>query len=146
VSDLASRLTGNGWSLAVAESLTGGLLANCAARQPEAARWFRGAVVAYHGDVKRDLLGIGDVPVVSEAAARAMAGNVARLLRADCGLAATGVGGPDPEDGVRPGTVWIATFVAGTTNAALLDLRGDPHAVIEQTCAHAVDALMAALS
>ena len=79
VSDL-SELVAKGWSLAVAESLTGGLLADRAARLPNAARWFRGGLVAYHADVKRDLLGIGDAPPVSEASARSMAANVARLL------------------------------------------------------------------
>lgn len=144
MSDL-SRLVAKGWSLAVAESLTGGLLANHAARLPDAARWFRGGLVAYHGDVKRDLLGIGEAPVVSEAAARAMAANVVRLFGADCGVAATGVGGPDPEDGVRPGTVWIATFVAGTVDAELLELEGDPRSVIQQTCTRAFATLNAAL-
>jgi nicotinamide-nucleotide amidase len=145
VSDL-SRLATKGWSLAVAESLTGGLLANHAARLPNAARWFRGGLVAYHGDVKRDLLDIGEVPVVSEAAARSMSQNVVRLLGADCGLAATGVGGPDPEDGVAPGTVWIATTVAGTTEAGLLALDGDPRSIIEQTCTLAFEALQERLT
>jgi nicotinamide-nucleotide amidase len=146
VSDLVARLTAKGWSLAVAESLTGGLLASHAARLPDAAQWFRGGLVAYHGDVKRELLSIGDAPVVSESAARTMAEAVAGLLGANCGLAATGVGGPDPEDGVPPGTVWIATFVDGTTDAMLLQLDGGPHAVLEQSCARAVAALTTALS
>jgi nicotinamide-nucleotide amidase len=145
VNDL-SELLARGWSLAVAESLTGGLLANHAARLPDASRWFRGGLVAYQADIKRELLGIGEAPVVSEASARSMAGNIARLLGADCGLAATGVGGPEPEDGIAPGTVWIATFVAGATHAQLLELDGDPGSVIEQTCIHAYGALKAALS
>lgn len=64
-----------------------------------------GGLVAYHGDIKRDLLGIGDAPVVSKVVARAMAGKVAQLLGADCSLAATAVGGPGRDDGLAPGTV-----------------------------------------
>src|SRR5688572_4998019 len=98
---------GEGSTVAVAESLTGGMLSSRLARREGASDWFRGGVVAYSRLTKERLLGIGDVPVVSEAAARAMAENVARLLSADLAVAVTGVGGPDPEDGVPPGTVWI---------------------------------------
>ena len=75
----------------------------------------------------------------------AMADNVARLFKADTAIAVTGVGGPDPDDGIAPGTVWIATHVAGTTDAHLHDLHGDPTAIIEQTCTLALDFLTVAL-
>lgn len=120
--------------MAVAESLTGGLLCNRLARQEGASDWFLGGVVAYTRRTKERLLDIGDAPVVSEAAARSMAENVARLLSADRAVAVTGVGGPDPEDGVAPGTVWIATYDTGRTEARLHHFDGDAGEVCEQTC------------
>ena len=90
---------------------------------------------------KERLLGIGDAPVVSEAAARSMAANIADLLSADVAIAVTGVGGPDPEDGIPPGTVWIATYSLGETEAQLVRFDGDPTAVCNQTC-DAAEALL----
>jgi PncC family amidohydrolase len=108
---VAALMVERGLSLAVAESLTGGLVAARLVNVPGASGWFRGGVVAYSSDVKRSLLGVPEGPVVSEPAARAMAGGVRSRLGADIGLAVTGVAGPDPQDGERPGTVYLA--VAG---------------------------------
>jgi nicotinamide-nucleotide amidase len=128
-------------TVAVAESLTGGLLCSRFARQEGASDWFRGGVVAYARMTKERLLDIGDAPVVSEAAARAMAAGVAELLSADVAIAVTGVGGPDPEDDIPPGTVWIARYRGGETEAHLLRFDGDPAAVCDQTC-DAAEALL----
>jgi nicotinamide-nucleotide amidase len=127
--------------VAVAESLTGGLLCSRFARQEGASDWFRGGVVAYTRMTKERLLDIGDAPVVSEAAARAMAAHVAELLSADVAVAVTGVGGPDPEDGIPPGTVWIALHSVGRAEAHLFHFDGDPTAVCDQTC-DAAEALL----
>lgn len=132
-------------SVAVAESLTGGLLCSRFARQEGASAWFRGGVVAYARMTKERLLDIGDAPVVSEAAARSMAVNVAELLSADVAIAVTGVGGPDPEDDILPGTVWIAMYSAGETEAHLFRFDGDPTAVCTQTCDAAETLLQAHL-
>lgn len=121
-------------TVAVAESLTGGLLCSRLARREGASDWFRGGVVAYARMTKERLLDIGDAPVVSEAAARSMAAHVAELLSADVAIAVTGVGGPAPEDGIAPGTVWIASYGAGETEAQLFRFDGDPTAVCDQTC------------
>lgn len=127
----------------MAESLTGGLLADQFARLPDAGSWFRGGVVAYAESVKRTLLDIGDAPVVSDAAARAMAESVARLLNADVAVAVTGVGGPGPQDGDAPGTVWLATVLDGASAAHRLDLSGTPAEIVERACAAAFDAVEA---
>lgn len=108
---VAALLAERGLTLAVAESLTGGLVAARLVNVPGASGWFRGGVVAYASDVKRSVLEVPEGPVVSAAAARAMAAGVRRVLGADIGLAVTGVAGPDPQDGERPGTVFLA--VAG---------------------------------
>jgi PncC family amidohydrolase len=69
--------------------------------------------VSYASEVKFDVLGLPEGPVVSEAAVRAMAEGAARVLKADCAIAVTGVAGPDPQDGEEPGVVWMATLVDG---------------------------------
>jgi nicotinamide-nucleotide amidase len=94
-------------TVAVAESLTGGMVASALAEAPGASKWFRGAIVAYASDVKHELLGVPPGPVVSAPAAEAMASGVRRLLAADVAVALTGAGGPDGQDGQPPGTVFI---------------------------------------
>ena len=125
-------------TLAVAESLTGGLLASAFARASGSSQWFRGGVVAYSSAVKHDVLGVPGGPVVSEAAAVAMARGAGHLLEADCAVAVTGVGGPDPQDGEPPGTVWAATWPDQLGGAVLLRLSGSPESICQQACAQAV--------
>ena len=77
--DLAgAALEHGGRTLAVAESLTGGMLASTLARASGASQWFRGGVVAYSSVVKCNLLNVPGGPVVSQAAATAMATAAAR--------------------------------------------------------------------
>ena len=132
-------------TLAVAESLTGGLLADTFAQLPGAGTWFKGGLVAYAAEVKQRLLGIGDAPVVSKAAVTAMAENVAELLRADIAVAVTGVGGPGADDGVAPGTVWMAVRSRNGVEAFLRNFPGEPAEVIIHACDAAFEAVRRAL-
>ena len=116
----ARRLT-----LALAESVTGGMIASRYSAVAGASSVFRGGVVAYQPDVKRSLLGVPDGPVVTAEAACAMATGVARLLGADVGLATTGVAGPDDAEGVAIGTVFIGLCLGGTVEAVEVRLPGD---------------------
>lgn len=100
-----------GMTLAVAESLTGGMVGSRLASVPGASDVFLGAVVSYASEVKFDLLEVPEGPVVTEAAALAMARGVRRRLHSDVGIAATGVAGPDSQDGRPPGTVCLAVVV-----------------------------------
>lgn len=102
-----------GVTVAVAESLTGGAVADALVAVPGASMVLRGAVVAYATDVKRDLLGVDEALLRRHGAvhpdvARAMAQGVRALLHADVAVATTGVAGPDAQDGHRPGTVHVA--------------------------------------
>ena len=106
-------LQDQGLTLAVAESLTGGMISARLCDVPGASKAFRGSVVSYASDIKFDLLGLPEGPVVTEDAAKAMVEGVCRLLKADVGVAVTGVAGPDPQDGEPPGTVCTATLVDG---------------------------------
>jgi PncC family amidohydrolase len=135
-----------GARVAVAESLTGGLLSAALAESPDASDWYAGGVTAYRSEVKFELLGVPVGPVISETAARAMAAGVARLTRATHAVAVTGVGGPDPQEGLHPGTVWLGLYANGTTTARRLRLPGDPPAVCRGTVQAALDALLAALT
>jgi nicotinamide-nucleotide amidase len=120
-------LVAAGLTIGVAESLTGGLVGSRFSAVPGASDWFRGSIVAYASEVKRKLLGVGDGPVVSEAAAEEMAAGAAAALGADIGLSLTGVAGPTEQDGQPVGTVWIglAGVAVGGTGAHLLRLGGD---------------------
>ena len=110
---IAEVLDSSGLTVAVAESLTGGMLASKLAEAPGASKWFRGAVVAYVSDVKHQLLGVPPGPVVTAQAAEAMAGGVRRLLAADVAVALTGAAGPDGQDGQPPGTVFFGLSDGG---------------------------------
>jgi nicotinamide-nucleotide amidase len=133
-SALGDDLGGRGVSVGVAESLTGGLLASRFARADGASTWFRGGIVAYSSDVKRQLLGTRPGPVVSEAAVIDMARGAADILAADVAVAVSGVGGPDPQDGIPPGTVWMAVVAGRREETELHHFEGDPDEVCSATC------------
>jgi len=139
---VAELLVDRGLTLAVAESLTGGLVAARLVNVVGASTWFRGGVVAYASDVKHTLLDVPAGPVVSEPAAAAMATGVRRALGADVGLAVTGVAGPDPQDGEPPGVVFLA--VAGLDEKPLVarvTLPGDRDRVRQFACISLLDLL-----
>ncbi len=114
-----------GLTLAVAESLTGGLVGTRLTAVPGASDVFRGAVVAYASEVKFELLGVPAGPVVSAQAAEAMALGARRALAADVGLATTGVAGPDEQEGQPVGTVFLGVAMNDGVEVHKLSLPGD---------------------
>src|SRR4051812_47619675 len=99
--ELLADLRSRGWTIAVAESLTGGLLCAALVDVVGASRSLRGGVVAYATELKGALLGVDDAVLAARGAvdpevARQMAAGVRVRLGADVGLATTGVAGPDP--------------------------------------------------
>lgn len=140
VADRLARAAGEaGRTIAVAESLTGGSLSARLAALPGAGDWYRGGVVAYAADVKHQVLGVPAVPVVSQTAAATLADGVAALLGADVAIAVTGVGGPGPQDGVPPGTVWMGFHDGADTATRMLHFEGEPGEVVRQTCDAALE-------
>lgn len=140
-----------GRTLAVAESLTGGLLAARLVSVPGASSVLRGAVVAYATDLKATLLDVdpdllaGRGPVDPEVAAQ-MAAGVRRRLAADVGVATTGVAGPDPQDGRRPGTVYVAVDLGDEVERVrFLELDGDREQVRSASVEAALTLLVEAL-
>lgn len=131
----------HGLSLALAESVTGGLVASRIVNVPGASGWFRGSMVAYATEVKHDLLGVPDGPVVSERAARAMAQGVAKTLGADIGLSVTGVAGPSEQDGRPVGTVFFGLHLDGFADVVELRLPGDRDRIRQYAAISALDVL-----
>jgi len=105
------QLVERGWTLGVAESVTGGLIGTRIANVPGASDTFRGTIGAYASDVKRSVLGVTAELVVSEEAAIQMAVGAQRVLGADVGIAVTGVAGPAEQDNRAVGTVFFAIAV-----------------------------------
>jgi nicotinamide-nucleotide amidase len=138
---VAGLLASTGRRLAVAESLTGGLVSSRLTSVPGASAWFAGGVVSYGSDVKRALLGVSEGPVVSERAAREMAEGVARLLGADVGLSLTGVAGPVPQEGQPVGTVFIGLSLGSGSQVTELLFSGDRQLVRERAATYSIDVL-----
>jgi len=118
-------LRAQGRTLATAESFTGGLIASRLTAIPGASSVFRGSVVSYASEVKFDVLGVPRGPVISEDAVLAMAEGACRVLGADVSVAVTGVAGPDEQEGLPVGTVWLATCIDGEAAALPARLPGD---------------------
>ncbi|MEV3929865.1 MULTISPECIES: CinA family protein [unclassified Streptomyces] len=124
------RLQERGETLAVAESLTGGLVAAELTSVPGASRAFRGSVTAYATPLKREVLGVdgallAERGAVDPSVAQAMAAGVRRILGADWGISTTGVAGPEPQDGKPVGTVFLAVSgPGGVQNVTGLRLNG----------------------
>lgn len=117
--------TNQGLTLGTAESLTGGLIAQRLTAVPGASAAYRGSVIGYATDIKSTLLGTPEGPSVSEETVEAMALGACKTLDVDVAVATTGVAGPDPWEGVEPGTIWIATCVDGVVETMLLRYKTD---------------------
>lgn len=114
-----------GWTLGLAESVTGGLVGGRITSIAGASRVFKGGVISYASDVKFDVLGVEHGPVVSERAAMQMASGAQRVLGASVGLALTGVAGPDEQDGEPVGTLCVGVaFPNGQTFSTRSQLPG----------------------
>ena len=124
-SAVGELLVGRGWTLGLAESVTGGMVASRCVAVPGASNWFRGAVVSYASEVKFDLLGVAEGPVVSAVAAVEMARGARRTLGADVGVAITGVAGPTEQDGQPVGTVFVGLVTPDGEHVEEMKMPGD---------------------
>jgi len=139
---VAKRLVRLSLTLGLAESLTGGLVASRLVGVVGASTWFRGSVVSYASDVKHSVLGVPEGPVVSKQVAEQMALGAQRVLGSDVGLALTGVAGPDREEGVEAGTVFVGLCMPAAAPASIeLHLPGDRQRVREYAAISALDLL-----
>jgi nicotinamide-nucleotide amidase len=140
-SAVGALLEERGLSLGLAESMTGGLVASRLVDVPGSSAWFRGSVVAYDSQVKFDLLGVPQGPVVSEEAARAMAEGARKVLGTDVGLSVTGVAGPSEQDGRPVGTVFFGLALDEGTEVVRLQLPGDRKSIREYAAISLLDLL-----
>jgi nicotinamide-nucleotide amidase len=152
LTELARALQARGWTLATAESCTGGWIAKCCTDLAGSSGWFERGFVTYSNAAKRELLGV-DVNTlltegaVSEAVARQMAEGARCNAGADVSLSVTGIAGPDGGTADKPvGTVWFGWSVGpGNTTTELRRFEGDRDAVRRQTVGHALTRLLALL-
>ena len=144
LADVLEILTQRGETICVAESLTGGGLAEALSSLPGSSRIFRGSVTAYQVEIKNSVLKvplelISEMGTVSEEVAVSMAAGVKDLLGSTWSISTTGVAGPGPVDGVPAGTVWVA--IEGPISQTLqLELSGTREIVRNATIAGAIAA------
>ena len=128
---LLNELRSRGMTFAAAESCTGGLIAKRITDLSGASAVFRGGVVSYTNDVKRDVLGVPQTLLdaygaVSAPVAQAMAEGARHITGADLAVSVTGVAGPDRDDrGNEVGTVYLAVSSAQGTVVYPCHFDGD---------------------
>jgi nicotinamide-nucleotide amidase len=134
-------------TIGVAESCTGGLLGARLTAVPGSSDVVRGGIVAYHNDIKRDLLGVDQSVLnqhgaVSEQAVTQMAIGARRIAASNIGLAITGIAGPSGGTAEKPvGTVWIAINVDGDIQTRMLRLWGGREEVRQRAAQWAMEML-----
>ena len=147
VDAVSAALRARGFTIAVAESCSGGLLAKRLTDRPGSSDYMLGGIVAYANAVKVEQLGVAAGAIeahgaVSEPVALEMARGVAARLGSDCALSITGVAGPGGGTEKKPvGTVCMAARVGETERAVTMKLPGD-RAEIRERSAQAALALL----
>jgi nicotinamide-nucleotide amidase len=141
----------SGLRLAVAESCTGGLVGERLTNIPGSSDVFLGGVIAYHNDVKRNLLGVRSEDIdrygaVSEAVALQMASGVREKLGADVGVSVTGIAGPGGGTTEKPvGLVWVAVH-GSEVKARRFHVGGDRAEIRQRAAQAALEMVRRALS
>ncbi len=143
---VVSLLTAAGRTVAIAESLTGGMIAAAMTDIPGASAVVRGGVVSYSTESKHDVLGVEAALLeahgpVHSGVAREMAEGVRERFHADFGIATTGVAGPTEQDGKPVGTLHLAIASATSEVDVTVHLRGDRTTIRRQSVVHALDLL-----
>jgi nicotinamide-nucleotide amidase len=148
VAALADALRGRGWTIATAESCTGGMIGATCTGLAGSSDWFERGFITYSNAAKTELL---DVPAglidahgaVSEPVARAMAEGALAHSAADLSVAVTGVAGPGGGSVAKPvGTVWLAWAGPAGVQAECRLFPGDRAAIREATVRRALDGLL----
>jgi len=150
MNELVTALSSLGQTVASAESLTGGLVISQLIDPPGASAVVRGGVVAYATDAKASVLGVDAELLAYRGAvdadvAQQMAEGVRRVLHADWGVSTTGVAGPDPQDGMPVGRVYVAVAGPDGTQVQQHDLSGDRREIRDGAVGAALALLMKSL-
>lgn len=145
---LAQALGARGWSLATAESCTGGMIAAACTDLSGSSAWFERGFVTYSNAAKTECLGVDDALIVehgavSEPVVRAMAAGAVARSRAEVSVAVTGVAGPTGGSASKPvGMVWFGWSVGGKVVSDVQHFAGDRAAVRAATVEHALRGLL----
>lgn len=145
---LAQALKTRGWTMAAAESCTGGLIAACCTGLSGSSDWFERGFVTYSNAAKTEQLGVAAELIatqgsVSEPVARAMALGALEHSKAQAAVAVTGIAGPTGGDPDKPvGTVWFGWAMQGQTWTECRRFDGDRDAVRAATVRHALQGLL----
>ncbi|WP_319778008.1 CinA family protein [Maridesulfovibrio sp.] len=139
VPSIGKILVDKGWTMATAESCTGGLVAATLTDFSGSSAWFSGAVVAYSNEIKMSLLHVPETVImehgaVSEETVRAMAEGVCKTMGVNVGISLSGIAGPTGGTPDKPvGTVWMGWHVNGETYAEKILFSGDRMDVKQQS-------------
>jgi len=148
ITRLGEILKRKGLKLAVAESCTGGLLGGAITAAAGSSSYFRGGVIAYDNDIKRDILGVpaDDLErygAVSSAVVLAMAAGAAKLFSADCAISVSGIAGPGGGTDEKPvGLVFIGVHHQGQTQSRAFVFKGSRDDVRSQSVMAAMEFLI----
>jgi nicotinamide-nucleotide amidase len=149
---VAGLLTSRGWTVATAESCTGGLLGARLTARAGSSQYVRGTVTAYDDAVKTQLLGvpaalIAEHGAVSPQVAQALADAARARLGADVGIGITGIAGPGGATPDKPvGTVHVSVVTPTGGRSRSLQLPGDREYVRLRTVTTALHELRLLLS
>ena len=141
-------MTRGGLTLAAAESCTGGLVSHRLTNVPGSSVYFLGGIVAYANQAKVALLGVRQSTLdnhgaVSQETVLEMARGVRRALKADIGIAVSGIAGPGGGTPDKPvGLVWIGLSAADASEARSAIYPGDRLAVKGQSAQAALQLVM----
>lgn len=150
--NLVALLAAGNLTCATAESCTGGGAGAAITNVPGSSAVYRGGVISYANEVKRQVLGVREetlmrVGAVSEETARQMAEGVRRLTGADLAVSTTGIAGPGGGTADKPvGLVWFALATAAGTRAEKAIFTGNRATVRRAAVTHALGMLTVAAS
>ena len=148
---LSAELERTGTSIAVAESLTGGLVGKLLVDVPGISRFFLGGVIAYGNEAKVSQLGVPagllrEHGAVSPQVAEGMARGVCAALGADLGVSTTGVAGPTGGTPDKPvGLVYVGVCLKGRAAVHRLEMRGDRTRIRDRSAKYALNMARLAL-
>ena len=137
-SSLIKKLQEKNLTIAVAESLTGGLVAASLTEIPGASKVFKGSITAYADEIKQKVLNVNKETIlkftsISEQVALEMAINVRTIMKSDIGISTTGVAGPEKSAGFAPGLVFVAISIGDHNMCQKLEITGDRSKIRNQT-------------
>ena len=147
--DIGAALQAKRWSLATAESCTGGGVGEAVTRTAGSSAWFDRGFITYTNDAKQELLGVhieilSNQGAVSEEAAREMAAGALRESSAQIAVAVTGIAGPGGGSATKPvGMVCFAwATLEGHTRSDTQIFSGDRAAIRRQAVVHALQGVL----